>query len=142
MFRTTALALLAFAQMLAGAASAACVGADPAIASVSVKGVTQGGPGGVNRYNIAGTVVNMGSEGQASNVLQFVNIYENGDKLDSRGVPPLKAGQSYTFSYAVLRSADAGKGTGILSFRLDVRQPSPPGREDCNPSNDSFTLRF
>jgi hypothetical protein len=94
----------------------------------------------VNRYNIVGTVVNAGSEGHASNVLQFVDIYENGDKLDSRGIPPLKPGQSYTFSYAVMRSADAGKGTGILSFRLDMRQLS--SREDCNLSNDSFTLRF
>jgi hypothetical protein len=142
MFRTTVLTLLALTLISTGVASAACAGADPAITSVSVKSVTQGGPGGVNRYNIAGTVVNVGTEGQLSNVLHFVNIYENGDKLDSRGVPPLRPGQSYTFSYAVLRSVDAGKGTGILSFRLNVGQSSVPGREDCNLSNDSFTLRF
>lgn len=140
MFRTTILTLLALTLISTGVASAACAGADPAITAVSVKSVTSQGASGVNRYNIVGTVVNAGSEGQASNVLQFVDIYENGDKLDSRGIPPLKPGQSYTFSYAVMRSADAGKGTGILSFRLDMRQLS--SREDCNLSNDSFTLRF
>jgi hypothetical protein len=143
MVRTTILALLAVTQMSMGSAWAACAGADPAITSVTVKGVTrQGGPNAVNRYNLVGTVVNLGSEGQASNVLQFVDIYENGNKLDSRGIPPLKPGQRSTFSYAALRSTDAGKGTTMLTFRLDVRQPSPPGQADCNPSNDRFTLRF
>ena len=141
MFRTTMLTLLALTLISTGVASAACAGADPAITAAFVKSVTsQGGAGSVNRYNISGTVSNVGSEGQASNVLQFVDIYENGDKLDSRGVPPLKPGQSYAFSYAVMRSADAGKGTGILTFRLDMRQPS--SREDCNLSNDSFMLHF
>jgi subtilase family serine protease len=143
MFRTTVLTLLALTLISTGTASAACAGADPAITSVSVRTITaQGGAGGVNHYNLTGTVVNVGSEAQASNVLQFVDIYSNGDKLDSRGVPPLKPGQSYTFSYTAVRSIDAGKGTGTLAFRLDVRQPSPPGRQDCNLNNDSFTLRF
>lgn len=143
MFRTTILAMLAFMQISMGSAWATCAGADPAITSVVVKSITpEGWPNAVNRYNLVGTVVNLGRGSQASNVLQFVDIYENGNKLDSRGIPPLKAGQSYKFSYASLRSRDAGKGTAILNFRLDMRQPSPPGQEDCNASNDSSTLRF
>jgi hypothetical protein len=142
MVRTTILVLPALTLMSMGSASA-CAGADRAITSVAVKSVTlQGGASGMNQYNIVGTVINLGSQGQASSVLQFVDIYHNGDKLDSHCIPPLKPGQSSPFSYTFLRSTDAGKGTTLLRLRLEMRQPSPPGQEDCNPSNDHLALRF
>lgn len=135
---TIILTLLALTQTSVASATAACAGADPSITAVTVQSVTpQGGPNGLNRYNLVGTVVNTGSEAQASNVLQFVDIYAYGNKLDERGIPPLRPGQSYTFSYPWLRSSDAGNGTTTLNFRMDMRQG-----QDCSPTNGSYSLRF
>jgi hypothetical protein len=139
MLRTMTLA--AFAVLAsAGTASASCAGADPAITSVAVRNVAQSG--GVNRYALVGTVVNAGSQGQPNDTLQFVDIYQNpGEKLDAKGIPPLQPGQSYTFSYVMLRSTEAGKGTTTLRFKLDIHQPAA-SMADCDGSNDSFTLTF
>ena len=87
-------------------------------------------------------VTNLGSKKQATNVLQFVDVYLNGTKVDSRGIPPLAAGKSYTFGYDVKRASDAGEGTSHLRFQLDFRQPNPPGSQDCNPTNDVFRLNI
>jgi len=141
MFRILAATLLLFVPTsLAGAWAATCAGADPAIASVAVKGMTT--DGSVNVYTLGGTVVNLGRSAQAKNVLQFVDIYQHGAKLDAKGVRPLKPGQSYAFSYAFRRSNDAGQGATQLTFQLDLRQPSPPGAQDCAAGNDRFRLRF
>ena len=121
-------------------ASAACTGADPSIASVAVKAVSSAG--GLNVYHLQGRVVNVGRAKQASNVLQFVGIYEYGVRRDVRSIPPLKPGRSFTFTYDYLRSLDAGTGTTNLTFRLYMRQPVPAGRQDCNLDNDRYALRF
>ena len=142
MFRamTAALLLAALGGAPGLAASAACAGADPAIVSVTVKGVSPSS--GLNNYELTGTVVNNGSA-QDSNVLQFVDILQNGQKLDAKAVPPLAAGQSYTFTYVSQRSKDAGLGSSKLTFQMDVTQPSGvPNAADCDASNDSFTLTF
>jgi hypothetical protein len=115
-----------------------CNGADPAIVSVAVKNVSQNGP--INVYHLAGTVTNVGNRNQTSNVLQFVNIYVNRQKLDSRGIPPLRRGQSYTFGYDFQRSHDAGDGSSSFRFQLDMRQPSGSA-QDCNANNDTFRLQ-
>jgi len=141
MLRLCFLAFLGFVVTSAGPAFAACAGADPALTSVAVKSVAQAN--GINRYTLLGTVVNKGSQAQASDVLQFVNIYQTpGQKLDAKGIPPLGPAQSYTFSYVMLRASDAGRGTTTLRFQLEMRQPSPPGAADCDTSNDSFTVTF
>jgi hypothetical protein len=141
MFRISLLALLGFALASAAPAWAACAGADPAITSVAVKSVAQAN--GINHYTLAVTVINDGSQAQAKDVLQFVDISQvPGEKLDAKGVPPLQAGQSYTFTYVTMRSAEAGNGTTHLHFQLDVRQPSPAGAADCNAANDAYTLTF
>ncbi|MHB8147113.1 MAG: hypothetical protein ACYDGM_07650 [Vulcanimicrobiaceae bacterium] len=140
MFRITMAALLLAAQTAVASASAACPGPDPAIASVAVTSVTR--EGSLNRYQLAGKVVNVGGTAQAANVLQFVDIYQNGVKINERGIPPLKPGQSYTFHYASERSDQAGKGTTTLWFKLDVPQTSPAVSQNCNPNNDRFKLRF
>jgi hypothetical protein len=119
-------------------APAGCKGADPAIVSVAVKNVSQNGA--VNVYHLAGTVTNVGNRGQTSNVLQFVDVYLNDQKLDARGIPPLRRGQSYTFGYDFQRSHDAGDGASQLRFQLDMRQPLG-STQDCNPNNDTFRLR-
>lgn len=133
--------LLMLAWSLAvGPASAACAGADPAILSVAVTGVSSAG--GLNVYHLSGRVVNVGRAKQASNVLQFVGIYEYGIRRDVRSIPPLKPGGSFTFTYDYMRSLDAGAGTTDLAFRLYMRQPVPPGRQDCNLANDRYALHF
>lgn len=141
MFRLCILATLGFAVSVVAPASAACAGADPAIAGATVKNVTQ--THGSSRYTVAVTVTNEGSMAQAKDVLQFVDIYQvPGEKLDAKGVPPLQPGGSYTFTYDYLRSNEAGMGTTTLRFQLDMRNPSPPGAQDCNAANDTFTLRL
>jgi hypothetical protein len=140
MLRILALTIFGVMLVSTGAASAACSGADPALTSVAVKSVTQAN--GINHYTLSGTVLNAGSEAQASDALQFVDIYQTpGEKLDAKGIPPLRPGQSYTFSYVMLRSVEAGKGTTTLRFQLDVRQPSS-GMANCNTSNDVLTVTF
>jgi hypothetical protein len=116
------------------------MGADPAIVSVAVKGMQSSG--GLNHYTLSGKVANMGSTAQASNTLQFVDIYKGSTKLDSRGIPPLRAGQSYTFDYVTDRSAQAGSQTTTLGFRMDVRQPANAGSPECTASNGTTMVRF
>jgi hypothetical protein len=117
-----------------------CNGVDLAVGSVSVKSVSTSG--GLNRYHITGIVTNVGSASQRADALQSVDIYQGKEKLDSKSVPPLKAGQSFTFSYISGRSTDAGNGTTRLRFQLNVRRPSPADSQICNMANDSFTLTF
>lgn len=122
------------------AQNAACSGADPAIISVRV--ASDSLQGGNTIYHLTGIVQNVGKAKQASNVLQFVNVDIGGTgKVDTRGIPPLAPGQRYTFGYDFKRSSDAGTGSSRLHFKLDFRQPSPPGSQDCNTGNDEFTLR-
>lgn len=134
-----AVALLSSLQS-APAFATVCMGADPAIVSVAVKGMQSSD--GLNHYTLSGKVANLGSTGQASNTLQFVDIYKGSTKLDSRGVPPLRAGQSYAFEYVTDRSAQAGAQTTTLGFRMDVREPPNTGSQACNTSNGLTMVRF
>jgi hypothetical protein len=134
------LAFLVLAQGSTGLANAACTGADQAIVSAHVKGIAADGH--VNRYTLNIRVINFGNLKQPSNVLQSVEIYQNGIKLDTKGLPPLRAHQAYSFPYIFQRSIDAGDGTSTLALRLVMRQPSPPGKQDCNAANDRYSLTF
>lgn len=142
MLKTLTLAALAavLAMPPVHAAAAGCSGADPALSQVVVKNVTQ--VGGLNEYHLTGTVTNTGSQKQASNVLQFVDIYRDREKMDNIGIPPLKPGQSYTFGWKFQRSQDAGDNTTRLHFRLRMVQPASMGRENCNLNNDSSAVTF
>ena len=115
-------------------ASAATCGA-PAITNVAVKNVDT--VGNLNHYQIAGTVVNNGPT-QASSTLQSVDIYKGTEKLDTRSVPPLKAGESFAFTYTSDRAADAGKGTTTLKFQLDPA----PASSDCAGSDTVASVNF
>lgn len=141
MFKIIALSAgLVLTTGAAASAAATCAGADPSITSVAVANVTPAG--GVDQYHIAGTVVNRGGQAQASNVLQFVDIFQNGQRLDSKSIPPLAEGQSFTFTYVALRSTEAGKGTTTLHFQLRMRQPSPGGGENCATGDDTNAVTF
>lgn len=142
--RVLSLLLLAVAFVLAlpagGTAATPCAGADPAIVAARVQGTNSDGR--VNRYSLAIRVANLGRAKQPSNVLQSVEIYQNDIKLDTKGLPPLRPGQAYTFTYVFQRSTDAGEGTSTLALKLVMRQPSPPGKQDCNAGNDAYTVTF
>jgi CARDB len=132
-----ALTAVVFTLALAppAALAATCAGANPAITSVVVKNVTNNGL--TNTYHMVGTVSNLGSAGQPSNTLQFVDIYVDRVKHDDRGIPPLAPGQSYTFGYDWVRSVDAGPGTTTVHFRIRMVQGS-----DCNPANGTNSVTF
>jgi hypothetical protein len=134
MSRSLSVLFLVLALQPAGAAAAACAGANPAITAVAVHDVA---PGPSNQYHIVGTVTNLGTSGQAKNTLQFVDIYQYGVHMDDRGIPPLAAGQSYTFNYTWLRNPEAARGSTMLDFRIRMVQGS-----DCNPGNGNYRITF
>ena len=111
-----------------------CSGPDLAVTSARVANVTRNE--GLNHYDIAVTVQNVGS-GESGGALQFVDVYKNGEKKDAKGVPPLAAGRSYTYTYGYDRAHSAGEGSTTLNFQLDMRSG-----HDCNSGNDNFRLRF
>lgn len=135
--RIVSVALLVLAQLPAPSIAATCAGANPAVTSVVVKNVTRNG--NVNQYHLEGTVRNLGSQGQPSNTLQFVDIYEGAsrERLNDRGIPPLQAGQTYTFGYVWNRALDAGQNSTTLEFRVRMVQGS-----NCNSGNGTYRLTF
>lgn len=135
------LKMLIFAAIVAAQsaplAAQTCAGPDPSILSAKVTSVTN--EGGLDRYAIVGTVTNAGTQDQASNVLQSVDIYMDGQKLDAKSIPPLKAGQSDTFTYDAERAAKAGKGTTTLVFRFDGHHTTAA---DCSAKDKTYSLTF
>jgi hypothetical protein len=121
-------------------AAAACAGADPSLGSVSAGHVWTAA--GLSTYRLTGTVTNTGDTAQASDVLQSVDVFQDGQKVDSIGIPPLHPHQSYTFSYAAKRSSEAGAGTTKMLFSLRLERPVGTGPQDCNAGNDSTTMTF
>jgi hypothetical protein len=138
MIRAIALVPLALAQVPIGTAAAACAGATPTVASVSLQNVTPSRY--LNYYHVTARVTNRGSEAKPSNVLQFVDVVQYGDRLDDRGIPPLAAGQSYTIVYVWKRAVDAGKWTTPLDFRIRPVSPMPAGSENCSTAPSSITF--
>jgi subtilase family serine protease len=133
MIRAMSIVVFLLAQTGVAAVAATCAGANPAITKVAVQSVTTDGK--LNNYHIVGTVVNFGSQTQPSNTLQFVDIWQYGNRLDDKAIRPLAPGQSATFSYLWQRSVDAARGTSTLNFRVRMEQGS-----DCNPANGSYNL--
>ncbi len=131
--------VLVFSLVPAGAsaATASCVGPNPSITHVAVQNKYNNR--GVTRYQLVGTVTNVGSESQPSNVLQFVDIYDaqTGVKLDSRGIPPLTVGGTYTFTYAWLRASESAAGSTTLTFRFHVTAGM-----NCHMYQRGYTLTF
>jgi hypothetical protein len=130
-------ALLLVSQSAAAQASTACAGVNLALDPVAVTKMSSNGT--LNRYELSGTVTNSGSAAQASDVLQSVDIYARNVKIDTKSIPPLKPGESYTFSYASMRSRDAGDGTTQLAFQLAGGQPAA---QDCRDGTSRQTVTF
>lgn len=139
MFRTMTLAFVVLAPIAtASAAAATCNGVDVAITHVAVSHVATTGM--LNRYTITGTLVNLGTRAQNSNILASVDISQYGKKLDTKGIQPLAPGQSYSFTWTWMRSSDAGNGTSAIDFKYLIHPPVPSGQEECNTANDHYTL--
>ncbi len=133
MFRITIFALCA--SMLVSAAPAlACTGPNPAIDWVKIQHVMP--QGGENRFTIAANIVNRGSA-QPLDVLQYVSISAYGQRLDRRSIPPLRAGQAFSFIYPYFRSDQAGRGTSTLDFQIVMDRGV-----NCNPNNGHYSLTF
>jgi hypothetical protein len=120
---------------MAPGSGASCPAADPAITKVSTSHAATGD--GLNTYTLNVTVANIGSAGQPGNTLQSVAIYLDGQKKDVKGLPPLRAGQTYSFPYVVHRSADAAAGTTSVRFQL-VR--IAPAEANCPGTNDTMRV--
>jgi hypothetical protein len=131
-FFTAALVALALAP---APASAACLGSNPAITHVGVQSKMTRGQ--ATMFHLVGTVTNEGTSGQPPNVLQFVDIWHDGEKMDSRGIPPLPLAGSHSFSYDFVRASDAGAGTTTLIFKIDVTSGT-----NCNPGNGTYKVTF
>ncbi len=121
------------------AAPASCSGPDPAITGAVVQSQTMT-PGGLNSYTIAITVQNVGSKGQPSNLLQSVEVMQNGDHVDQKGLQPLRPGQKQTVTYTFTRSHGAAPHTTRFDFVLAQRTYAISGPQDCSAGNDRFRL--
>ena len=132
---TSVIAALALVP-LAASAQGRCSGGNPAINHVEVQSTHT--MGGVNTYVIVGSVMNMGTMNQPANTLQFVDIYNGSDKVDSKTIPPITTSGTTHFTYQWKRASDAGAGTTTLTFKLRMVHGT-----NCNPSNGATaTLKF
>jgi hypothetical protein len=109
------LPILLAAALGAGEPSATC-SPGPAVNAASVRSVTR--VGDLNRYVLGIQVTNAGNSAQPSNTLQSVDVIQNEGKIDQKGVPPLRPGQSYTATYTFTRSVEAADGTTQFVFRI------------------------
>jgi len=134
MFTPLLVALLAGTMQVASV----CTGADPAIVQAAVRSVTPNGD--LNRYVVAITVTNQGNAGQPGNTLQSVAVYQDGEKVDQKGLPPLRPGQSATVRYAFDRSHLARERTTDLRFQL-VFKNAVPGAVSCDAAPSETHLR-
>ena len=122
-------------------ATGSCAGADPALVGANVKGVTNSAA--VNHYVVTVSVVNRGNANQPSNVLQSVDIFQNGNKVDTKGIPPLKSGEVYKFDFNFMRSAGAADGTTHFKFAIAMHRPSgAPNAQDCTTGDDTLIRSF
>jgi hypothetical protein len=113
---THQLALLLLTQMPGGLSGSACPGAAPSISNVTTAMSTNAD--GLSRYTLTVAVTNVGAQGQKANVLQSVDIFLDRAKNGEKGVPPLRAGQTYSFTYGVSRAQDARPGSTSVDLRI------------------------
>jgi len=122
--------ILALAVVLADA-NIACARTAPAISGVTSR--IDASSGGLNTYGLHISVVNHGSQRQASNVLQSVSIFQDGTKVGQKGIPPLAAGGSYAFDYTFSRATGARPGTTTFAFALAPDRNADAACYDASP---------
>ncbi len=137
------LAILLLPTLLLAQASGApaCSGADPAITK-AVSRLVSTDSSGTNHYQLTVTVVNFGASGEPSNALISVDVWQDENKVDEKGLPPLRAGQAYSFNESYVRASDAAMGSTTFRFALDFHQPAISPASDCDTSNDTYKLKF
>ena len=136
MHRALMIGILALALVPVGASAQVCLGGNPAITHVEVQSTHTMGQ--MNVYHLVGTVRNLGSTGQPSNTLQFVDIYDGADKVDAKTIPPLPLGGTFHFTYNWNRAVDAGAGSTKFIFKIRMVQGT-----NCKPSNGgAYILTF
>lgn len=136
MNRVLILGIFVLALVPVGVSAQRCLGGNPAITHVEVQ--TTHTAGIANHYTFVGTVVNHGTANQPSNTLQFVDIFDGTQKIDSKSIPPLTTSGTFHFTYNWARASDAGAGTTTFTFKLRMVHGT-----NCNPANGgSFTLKF
>ena len=114
--------------------TSACQGADPAITNVVSSSSENNG---LTHFTLTTTVVNLGSQAQPGNELQSVDIYLDGVKNGEKGIPPLRAGQQYSFTYDVSRASDAEAGSTKVKLHLVHH-----GAQNCNDAKDRYQLKI
>ncbi len=124
-----------FALIILAALGASC--ANPSILSAKVQSMNANG--GLQHITIGITVENLGDLKQPSNLLQSLDVLQDGDKVGKIGLQPLAPKQSQNVSYAFDRSVDAGAGTTNLTFMLDFNGRSGSG-VTCHAGRE--TLKF
>jgi hypothetical protein len=113
-----------------------CLGGNPAITHVEVQSTHTVGK--MNQYVIVGTVVNHGTANQPSSTLQFVDIFDGAQKVDSKTIPPLTTSGTFHFTYNWNRATDAGAGSTTFTFKLRMVHGT-----NCNPAHGGIaTLKF
>jgi CARDB protein len=131
MTRLICLILATAIQLPIAAVAGTCSRSNPAVTAVTLQHVSQ--TSHLNLYHVTATVTNLGNESQSGDVLQFIDVVQYDARLDDRGIPPLAPGQSYTVTYVWPRSADAGRLTSPLNFRIRTVAPA----DACSPTKGS-----
>jgi subtilase family serine protease len=110
----------------------------PAITAAGVQSTHDDGD--VRHYDIAITVTNHGSAAVPASVLDSVEIYQDGTKVDQKGLPWLKPGQSATVRYDFQRASDARRNSTQLRLRLVQRDPHGTAVTPCGGDAAGYRL--
>jgi hypothetical protein len=116
-------------QLIVATALSAASCANPSIVSARIQSVTT--MGALQHYTISITVENVGNLRQPSNLLQSLDVFQNGDKVGKIGLQPLRPKQKQKVTYSFDRSVDAGTGTTHLAFKLNFNGRSG-NNVDCH----------
>ena len=122
--------------LAAAITSGAC--ANPSIVAADVQSVTTNDT--LRHYVIAITVQNKGNVRQPSNLLQSVDVFQNGERVDRIGLQPLRPNQSQRVTYGFDRSTDAGDNSTHFEFTLDLNGRSGHN-VDCHEGNENYKMR-
>jgi hypothetical protein len=111
--------------------------ANPSIMSARVASATMNGT--LHHYTIAIVVKNIGDLRQPGNLLQSLDVLQDGQRVGKIGLQPLAPGQSQQVTYSFDRSPDAGVGTTVLLFKLDFNGSSG-STTSCHAGKEAFSL--